>query len=234
MELQEIEKKYGFEFPSLYKQLSEDGMLDMGEYGPKWYSDIYPSLRENPPLLLYTYDFELLDSESVATEIERLKDPNGYRNINPKFKFIPFAKSGGGDHYCFFLNEENNGDVPIVFVWHDKNEVNYLAKNLQDFIFDMILTDMCDQDSDDEEIDDEEFESNMKSVFKSHTKYLTDRQNAILSAILERDIFDYEFNVSPNRIVTARGFLTDEELKEISNEVIPFDKMNQSFKYYND
>ena len=233
MTIQEIEKKYGFEFPLLYKQLDADGMLDVGEYGPNWYAEVYPTLKENPPLLLHSYDFESLNLKSVAEEIEELQDPEDYRNINPEFKFIPFAKSGGGDHYCFFLNEENNGDVPIVFVWHDSNEVNYLAKNLQDFIFKVLLIDMSKQDVYNE-LTDEEFRNDIESVFKSHKKYLTDRQNSILEEILKRDIIDYEINVSPKIVESARGLLTDFELESIVNEVIPFDKMNQSFKYSND
>ncbi|RYJ37801.1 SMI1/KNR4 family protein [Flavobacterium anhuiense] len=233
MTIQEIETKYGFNFPLLYKQLDADGMLDVGEYGPNWYTEVYPTLKDNPPLLLHSYDFESLNLKSVAEEIEELRDPEDYRNINPEFKFIPFAKSGGGDHYCFFLNEENNGDVPIVFVWHDSNEVNYLAKNLQDFIFKVLLIDMSKQDVYNE-LTDEEFRDDIESVFKSHKKYLTEQQNAILSAILKRDIIDYEIHVSPKIVESARGLLTDFELESIVNEVIPFDKMNQSFKYSND
>ncbi|WP_264553488.1 SMI1/KNR4 family protein [Flavobacterium sp. N2038] len=230
MTIQEIETKHSFKFPNLYKQLAADGMLDVGEYGPNWFTEVYPTLRDNPPLLLHSYDFESLNLKSVAEEIEELKDPEDYRNINPEFRFIPFAKSGGGDHYCFFLNEENNGDVPIVFVWHDMNEVDYLAKNLQEFIFKVLLIDMSKQDLYNE-LSDEEFRNDIESVLKSHKKYLTDRQNEILSAILKREIIDYEINVSPKIKESARGLLTDVELESIVNEVIPFDKMNQSFKY---
>ncbi|AWK02954.1 SMI1/KNR4 family protein [Flavobacterium crocinum] len=233
MTIKDIETKYGFQFPFLYKQLDADGMLDVGEYGPNWFTEVYPTLKDNPPLLLHSYDFESLNLKSVAEEIEELRDPEDYRNINPEFKFIPFAKSGGGDHYCFFLNDEENGDVPIVFVWHDSNEVNYLAKNLQDFIFKVLLIDMSQQDLYNE-LSDEEFRSDLESVFKSHKKYLTERQNEILESILKREIIDYEINVSPKIVEIARGLLTDHELESIVNEVIPFDKMNKSFKYSNE
>jgi hypothetical protein len=233
MTIQEIETKYGFQYPLLYKQLEADGMLDVGEYGPNWYTEVYPTLKDNPPLLLHSYDFESLNLKSVAEEIEDLRDPEDYRNINSEFRFIPFAKSGGGDHYCFFLNEENNGDVPIVFVWHDMNEVDYLAKNLQDFIFKVLLLDMSKQDEYNE-LSDEEFRNEIESVFRSHKKYLTQRQNEILEEILTREFIDYEINVSPKIVESARGLLTDHELESIVNEVIPFDKMNQSFKYSND
>lgn len=121
-------------------------MLDVGEYGPAWFSTVFPSIKENPTLLLYSYDFELLSPKAVNEAIQELTDPDDYRQIKPEFKFIPFAQSGGGDHYCFFLNEKNGDHIPIIFVLHDSNEVNYLAKNLQDYIFSALLTDMSDQD----------------------------------------------------------------------------------------
>lgn len=228
MELQDIEKKYGFEYPELYKQLYLDGMLDMGEYGPNWYSEIYPTLKDNPPLLLNSCDFELLTLKSVCEEIDELSDPNNYRKINKEFKFVPFAKSGGGDHYCFFMSNKDNSDIPIVFVWHDLNEVEYLAKNLQDFIFKMLLNDMSYFD--DEDLSDSEIENNINNVFKSHAKYLTDKEQDILQNILIREIIDYEISFSYGN-EDVRGLLTDIEMKKIINEIIPFDKMDTSFEY---
>ncbi|WDF62842.1 SMI1/KNR4 family protein [Flavobacterium sp. KACC 22763] len=227
MELQDIEKKYGFEYPKLYKQLYLDGMLDMGEYGPNWYFEVYPKLKENPPLLLHTYDFKLMSLKLVDDEIKELGDPENYRKINKEFRFIPFGRSYGGDHYCFFPNEENNGNVPIVFVWHDLNEVDYLAKNLQDFIFKALLTDMVYID---EDVSDEEFRYNLEMAFKSHKKYLTEQQKDLLLNILNLEIKDYEI-IYPDSKENARGLLTYEEKDKILVEIIPFDKMDTSFEY---
>lgn len=232
MILQDIEKKYQFEYPSLYKQLYEDGMLDLGEYCPNWYSDVYPKLKENPPLLLHSYDFELLNLESITGEIERLTDPDDYRQINKEFKFVPFAKSGAGDHFCFFLNEEENGNVPIVLLCHDMSEAEYLAKNLGDFIFRTLLTDMSQQDMDNEE-SEEEFRDNIVKVFKSHKKYLTEQQKEVLQDLLKRDIVDYQILIGKSK-EDARGFLTDIEMKKLLAEIIFFDKMDTTFEYSNE
>lgn len=229
---QEIEKKYGFEYPSLYKQLYVDGMLDWGEFSPNWYFEIYPKLKDNPPLLLHSYDFELMDLKSVSQEIEELMDPDNYRNINEEFRFIPFAHNAAGDHYCFFLNKENKGELPVVFLYHDENEAEYMAKNLQDFIFRMILQDMSQQDTFNE-INDEEFRNNIVNVLKSHAKYLTDKEQDILQNILRREIIDYEISFSYGN-EDARGLLTDIEMKKVINEIIPFDKMDTSFEYSNE
>ncbi|GIQ58529.1 hypothetical protein Flavo103_16650 [Flavobacterium collinsii] len=232
MILQDVEKRYEFEYPPLYKQLYEDGMLDIGEYGPNWYSDVYPKLKENPPLLLHSYDFQLLSLKGVSREIERLTNPDDYRQIKKEFRFIPFAKSGAGDHFCFFLNGEEDGNVPIVFVWHDNNEVNYLAKNLEDFVFRTLLSDMSQQDIYNEE-SEEEFKSNIEQVFKSHEKYLTEERKEVLQKVLKRDIVDYQIFVEKSK-EDARGFLTDLELQKLLVENIWFDKMDLTFKYSNE
>ncbi|MFH6987243.1 SMI1/KNR4 family protein [Flavobacterium collinsii] len=232
MILQDVEKRYEFEYPPLYKQLYEDGMLDIGEYGPNWYSDVYPKLKENPPLLLHSYDFELLSLKGVSREIERLTNPDDYRQIKKEFRFIPFAKSGAGDHFCFFLNGEEDGNVPIVFVWHDNNEVNYLAKNLEDFVFRTLLSDMSQQDIYNEE-SEAEFKSNIEEVFKSHEKYLTEERKEVLQKLLKRDIVDYQIFVEKSK-EDARGFLTDLELQKLLVENIWFDKMDVTFKYSNE
>lgn len=230
MTLTEIEIEYNFKYSELYKQLEQDGMLEVGEYGPTWYSTVFPKLKENPPLLLFTNDFELLNIKAVSEAIKELTDPEDYRQIKPEFKFIPFGQSGGGDHYCFFLNEQNGDDIPVVFVWHDCNEVTYLAKNLQDYIFRVLLTDMSDQDTYNN-ISDEEFKNNIKSVLKTHTKYLTEKQSKILQNVSLREIINYDIDLPKGRKEPHRGLLTDVELKNIITEVIPYDKMDTTFEY---
>lgn len=230
MTVTEIENKYSFKYPELYKQLEQDGMLNVGTYGPDWYSIVFPTLKESPPLLLHTNDFELLNVKAVNEAIEELTDPKDYRQIKPEFKFIPFGQSGGGDHYCFFLNEHNGDDIPVVFVWHDSNEVTYLARNLQDYIFRMLLTDMSDQDIYNN-ITDEAFKDNLKSVLKTHTKYLTEKQAEILQNISSRAIIDYDIDLPKGRKEKHRGLLTDIELKQICSEVIPYEKMDTTFEY---
>lgn len=206
-------------------------MLNIGEFGPNWYNDVYPVLKDNPPLLLHSYDFELLDPNSVAQEIEDLANPDNYRKINKEFKFIPFGQSYGGDHYCFFLNEEKNGEIPIVFVSHDSNEADYLAKNLQDFIFKMFLTDMSYFDN--EDMSDEDVRNNLEDMFRTHKKYLADQQKDILKDIFSREIIDYQV-LFPNYREDARGLLTDIEKNKLINEIIFFDKMDTSFEYSNE
>lgn len=230
MTLTDIEKEYHFKYPELYKKLEQDGMLDVGEYGPDWYATVYPKLQDHPTLLLHSYDFELLSVNAVDEAIRELSDPEGYREIKPELKLIPFGQTGGGDHYCFFITKEQQQDYPIVLVWHDCNEVNYLAKNLQDYIFRAVLTDMSEQDIYDD-VDDDEFRENLTHILKTHTQYLTEKQTDTLQDIFSREIIDYDIELPKGRKEMHRGLLTDKELKEILNDMIPFEKMDTSFPY---
>ena len=233
MILNEIEKKYNFNYPTLYKQLHEDGMLEMGEYGPKWYETVYPKLKDNPPLFLNTTeDFELLPTQDIEEEIIRITDPEDYRKIKPEFKFIPFGTSGAGDHYCFYLNEQVGDDIPIVLVWHDMNQVDYLAKNLQDYIFKILLNDMSGQliqDLQDRDSDDE-VSSKIKNNLKTHLRYLPEQQVKNLEDIASRNFIDYEIEWNRNKN-SHRGLLTDIEFNTIIASTIPFEKTDTNFEY---
>ena len=230
MDFTEIEEENHFQYPQLYKQLETDGMLDVGNYGPNWYNEIFPTLKDKPTLLLHSYDFELLNPKAVDEAIKELSDPENYQQIKPEFTFIPFGQSEAGDHYCFLVSEQDQDDIPIVLLWHDSNEANYLAKNLQDYIFKAVLTDMSEQDTYND-VDDDEFKTNLSNTLKTHTKYLTEKQSQILRDIFSREIVDYDFELPKGRKETRRGLLTNIELKKLLAENVPYEKMDQTFEY---
>lgn len=70
-------------------------------------------------LLLHCWGFEVLDVQAVYDAIKDLTDPEDYRQSKSEFQFIPSAQSVCGDHFCFFLNEQNYNDIPLVLVWYD-------------------------------------------------------------------------------------------------------------------
>lgn len=230
MTLSEIESKHGFIYPALYRQLERDGMLAVGEYGPDWYKLVYPTLKDKPTLLLHADDFELLNIEAVAEAADTLRDADDYRQIAPAFRFIPFAQTGAGDHYCFFVSGQQDGDMPVVLLWHDQNEAQYLAKNLQDFLFHMLLNSMADQDTYNE-VGDEEFREQLAKTLGTHARYLTPEQAQVLHTLLARDIFDYEVALPKGRKQAHRGLLTDIELARLREEFIPYDKFDHCFSY---
>ena len=230
MTLTEIEHAHGFTYPALYRQLERDGMLAVGEYGPDWYKLVYPTLKDKPTLLLHADDFELLNIQAVAEAADTLRDADDYRQIDPAFRFIPFAQTGAGDHYCFFASGEQNGELPVVLLWHDQNEAQYLAKNLQDFLFHMVLSSMADQDTYNE-VSDEEFKEQLANTLGTHARYLPAQQAEMLQALLARDILDYEVTLPKGRKEAHRGLLSDIELASLRAECIPYEKFDSCFAY---
>jgi|GEM_PF-6066370 hypothetical protein len=63
--LEQLEEKYGFAYPELYKRLYADGMLDWGQSSPDWFREVYPAIKEKPPLLLLMNDFEVLPVKDI-------------------------------------------------------------------------------------------------------------------------------------------------------------------------
>ena len=230
MTLSEIEQAYGFAYPSLYRQLAQDGMLAVGEYGPDWYKLVFPTLKEQPTLLLHADDFELLSINAVALELEALAAPDDYRHIAPAFQFIPFAQTGAGDHYCFFPTGQHDGDMPIVLLWHDQDEAQYLAKNLHDFLFQMLLTSMAEQDTYND-VSDEEFIACLHQTMGTHVRYLTAPQAQVLQALLARDIIDYALLLPKGRQEMRRGLLSDIEVASLRAALIPYEKFDRCFAY---
>ncbi|AJH15446.1 SMI1/KNR4 family protein [Myroides profundi] len=227
MTITELEQKYNIVYPELYKQLEQDNMLEVGEYSQMWYATTFPKLKDNPPLLLFSDDFELTPLKDVDEDIAWLRDPDNYMEIKEEYNFISFAKNGAGDMYCFFMSEETDGDYPIVFVWHDDIEATYEAKNLRDFIFKRIVSDMSQLDTYNNQ-SDEEFIENLRATLKTHTQYLSDDKVALLKELIERPIIDYTIEGWSEK---CRGVLTDIEYKEILEKYIPYEKMNVSFPY---
>ncbi|GHU08814.1 hypothetical protein FACS1894158_18260 [Betaproteobacteria bacterium] len=216
-ELEAIEAKYGFRYPELYRALYRDGMLDTGgPYGRDWHSKYYKTFSENPTLLFFGADFELIKWERVEEALEEFKDPDIW-DVAPEFHFMPFAQNGAGDLYVFQFDKERDGCVPITLLPHDWKEASVLAKNLQDFILRSILenvvylTEYSPTDTD------------FRNMLRTHTPYLTPRQVGLLTGIIAKETNGIEH--------TSRGKIGGDELKEILQREIGFPELNTDFKY---
>ncbi len=224
--LQSIEQQFGFKYPNLYKQLFDDKMLDWGESQANWYKTVFPTLKDNPPLFLFATDFEMIDFEQVVEEIEDLTDPDYFRDINPDFLFVPFGQSAAGDLFCFFYNKNTPSqptDIPIVLLWHDSDEAQFLAKNLQDFIFRMLIESVVDI-FDAGLIADGDFYQNITNFLKTHQRYLPENQKLIVKEIFERKITHFTENHD-----TYKGLLSRGELQEILKQHIDFEQFDETF-----
>ncbi|WP_228377470.1 SMI1/KNR4 family protein [Chryseobacterium indologenes] len=234
MNLEELEQKYNFKYPDLYKRLHNDNMLDWGESCPDWYLTTLPTLKKKPPLLLFGNDIEIWkDQQLVDAAIQEMSEEDDYRNIHENYKFVPFAKNGAGDLYVFQYDLEDNGEVPVSFIPHDEEEGEVLAKNFQDFIFRQLLEAVIeiDEDSMFYEEEEEELKQNLFSQLKTHEPYLSSGQIEILHTIYQRDIFEYTYKVPNGHIFEAEGLVTFDEVDDIINREMAFDYKNKKFNY---
>lgn len=228
--LEELEQKHNFNYPSLYKELCKDGMLDWGQTSPNWYAEQYPKLKENPPLLLYGNDIEMIAIENIEEHYQWLKDED-YPGINPNLQFAPFLQNGAGDLICFYLNEREGDDLPIAFVPHDSNEFTVKAKNLQNYIFRELL--FAYVDVWDESLGMTDLKQNSLKMLASHSKYLTASQLVILEDVYQQELKEYSYT-SGNYKGTAKGILTYDEFNKIIKQEIEFPLLNKEFPLYNE
>ena len=76
-------------------------MLDWGSDGNGWYTNVFPTLKENPPLLLFGSDIEIWDPIVYRDGIREIVNHEVY-DINPKYQMLPLAKTV--PEICMFSN----------------------------------------------------------------------------------------------------------------------------------
>jgi len=228
--LEQLETKHNFTFPKLYKTLFEADMTNWMrgfelplEKGKTWADDVYPTLKENPPLLVHSggSDFELLTPEETLN----FKFPEDWDTET--HHFIPFAKTAEGDTYAFYKNEEVDGETPIVLIWQD-DEAEYISKNFEDFIFRKMLESADDIDKDDlyadygKENPMELYRSDLKADLESIRPYLKDAYISLL---------DTAYNGEVLETLIAYGFMGTKPVKDIVKEMLDFELMGEVFEH---
>ena len=211
--IKKLEEHYNFNYPEFFKKLWDDGMLDWFRgwdepwtHHKNWETEIYPQLKENPPILLHSAnDFEMLQYADMLNY-----EFCDWWDIE-KHKFVPFGASGAGDMYAFYKNIEVDGEHPIVMVWHDNNETEILAKNLEDFIFRQML-EKCFY------VENEEKVENMFRDLKSITPYLKNEYVELLNEVYSKELKD-------NRL------LSEEECASIAKKYLDFEFYNDVFDH---
>ncbi|NEW61298.1 hypothetical protein GSY74_08380 [Sulfurovum sp. bin170] len=231
MKIEELEVKYSYKFPKLFKKLWSDGMLDWmgGRTTPfgkseNWAKTIYPCIKDNPPLLLHTggFDFEMLRAEDILSfKFDELWDVESH-------EFIPFAKSEEGNIFAFYKNLQTDGESAIVYIWDEMNETEVLAKNFEDFIFRKMLEAIYDVDKDELLADykDEGFEGylvDIRNDLKTTKPYLNDKYAEVLSDIYSRK------EVMESRI--SYSLITHEELAQTIQTHLEFEELDLVFEH---
>ncbi len=228
--LEAIETKHNYIFPVLYKKLWEDDMLNWMrgfdlplEKDKTWAEDVYPTLKENPPLLLHSggSDFELLTPNDIL-DFEFPEEWDTKQHL-----FIPFAKTSEGNTYAFYKNTEIDGENPIVLIWED-DETEYVAKNFEDFIFRKMLESADDIDKDDlyadygKEHPMELYRTDLQADLESIRPYLKEAYVSILEESYNGEVLE---------TLIAYGFMGSKPVKEVIKELLDFEEMGAVFEH---
>ena len=229
-QLEQIEQQFNFKYPELYKKLYNEGMLDWGEFGKNWYATYWEKFKNNPPLLLFGNDFELLEFKRITEEIKAFKDPEDYRAAKPEFQFVPFAMTGGGDLYVFQFDKQNANDVPITLVPHDWNEATVLAKNLRDFIFRVMLESVVSINEHSKVVDCD-LKTNLFNMLRTHKPYLSQCHTEKIEEIYNRDLFEHKHKILNGRELSETGLITRDEFTETLQQEIGFADLDKEFVY---
>ena len=224
--LQKIEQTYGFQYPKLYHRLYEDGMLDVRWQKERWWEEVFPELKKNPPLLLFRDQFTALDDpEEIVNLIEDYKSQRG---IKAEYLLVPFAAECAGD-VCFFYNREKPEQPPVIVKdWYEFDSAQIIADNLQNFIFYEMLS-MVHSIYTKAPICLGDFYENIANLFRTHRPYLTEEQAEVIEKIYSRKLTTYKaIQVKKDNLLTAlihyqdyTALLSDEEYIDLLNKYNP-------------
>ena len=227
--LQHIEQTYNFQYPKLYHQLYEDGMLDVRWQKERWWEEVFPELKKNPPLLLFRDQFMGLDDpEEIVNLIEDYKSQRG---IKAEYLLVPFASECEGD-ICFFYHREKPELPPVIVKdWYDFNSAEIIADNLQNFIFYGLLQ-LVHTIYPNVPILLGDFYENIANIYHTHHPYLNEEQTQVIKEIYNRKLTNFpcsakkeENRYSPYLIAKHRSdytaLLSDEEYFDLLNKYNP-------------
>ena len=198
-------------------------MLDTGKYGMGWVDRNYERIKNHPIFLIWSNDVELIEEFELDEYIRDIKEPEMWY-VKPEFNLIPFAFNGGGDWYCFYYNEQQGVDIPVVMVNHDEDNFVVLAKNLQDFIFRVLLETASNfyiSTESQNRIDKMLWDT--RSMLNSHKAYLPDNKVKILEDIFSNELVKYDDS--------CWGLILRKQAEEIIKQEINFPLLNNEIVY---
>ncbi|EQM78192.1 SMI1/KNR4 family protein [Stenotrophomonas hibiscicola] len=214
-----IEQATGQSFPPLFKQLHAAGRLSWGAPHPEWSEVVFPTLQADPPVLLYAQDYEPLEHDELLEAWQELTAEDHYNPLRPDLQLLPFARTGGGDSYCFWSNAPGFAEPPVVLVWHDDDRADVLAASYQDFLFRKMVEAVADYQAPYTLLSHGELAGNLRRWLQSHQSFLRGDQYAALQRLFAR-VDDIE-----------EGNISDDDVQAIVAEVIGFERLDESFAY---
>lgn len=217
--LTEIEQATGQAFPPFFQQLQAAGRLSWGGTHPQWSEAVFPTLQDDPPVLLYAQEFEPLEHDELLEAWEELTADDHYNPLRTDLQLLPFARTGAGDSYCFWTNAPGFAEAPVVLVWHDDDRADVLAASYQDFVFRKMVEAVVEYERPYSLLSHGDLAANLQRWLQSHQSILRSDQYAALAALFARD----------GEI--ADGDISDDEAQALVKQVIGFPRLDESFAY---
>ena len=211
MELRDVEMRLGIQFPELFHEMANSGMMDYLIHSREWVRDKIASdenyLCREDFFGEFMGDCQLFVFENLPSAYDELYECLNFdleiyperQSINPRYRLVPFARKISGDKYCF-LYEEGEKEPKIVVYGHDTGDVDLWADNFEEFIYFQILEDfLMEEEMMEEEMMEEDRESHSDYI-KAHVQWLSDAHKRLLAETPIKDIWEQvpepqEFNI---------------------------------------
>lgn len=175
MVLNEVEKILAVQFPKLFNQINQSGMTEHLNHSVKNRSNKVGFFEEGmSDCLLINFDDIQAAYKDLYEDLSSLPEiyPE-YKCLDPKYKLVPFARSIGGDKYCF-LYEEGKDEPNIVIFGHDTGEVDLWANDFEEFIYFQIVSELADGING-ETIDSDYMQAHIQLLNDEHKKTLKEK-----------------------------------------------------------
>lgn len=220
--LTDLRTRRGFALSEVYSRLHADGMLDWGAFGPQWQTAVLPGLLARPPLLLFADGFEPLDEAGVQEELASFYDDTPPQ-VLAHHRLLPFGGDGSGDSFCLcFSAATADGRVPVVHRWHDSGYADFLAADLQDFIF-MRMLDVSDEPTGTSPFARAQRDGGLARFLDSHRPYLRPAHADALAALYQRPFAAHQGADQPLTL------LSDDEKAALIARLAPFARAGERF-----
>lgn len=140
MTLLDIEKQYGFEFPAKFHEIHSTGSMEWLECGYDFFHSHSEKFINDPhAFMMINADCEPISTDAYGEymtafeELIRCGKEYGKVTLNPKYRFIPFAFTAGGDYYC--LVYEGDRDPFVIRLYHDEFDYEFCGKDFDEFLY---------------------------------------------------------------------------------------------------
>jgi hypothetical protein len=206
----DIEARYGFSLPAEYRHMKERGWFDST-------TNTMPYFNPTGQSYLWMNEMEWMPLHSI-----RAFEFPGYC----KPGFIPFAFTGGGDHWCWYPEYATNGVTPVVLCPHDDMMAEFYAPDFLGSVYRQML-DFAASNLDEKD----------EPLARQHLKRWHDDLGPMFPASWRATIAKLQtapvqsWEVGKLTKFKQVGLLSPREYRLIVERDLPFDKLDETFQW---